>query len=305
MASQKDSISGIEIRNGLITIAQYFPQENSVGSIIIKPMSDAAGQDFDLALKTELKNLITEIDYKNQNVALSLPSEYAIVKKLSLDSDEKDVSEAIGWELSQHIIGAIEEYSFDYEGLGQSADGAVKQYLAVAYRSSSIQKLVALLKANKLNPLVVDLDMFGLINVFEANYQEQVHAPAALVLGNEGKSTVILTRGATLLDFDVCLHDPGTPSADEYGMKIAESIERLCVLNGGSPQEKPDIYCAGSLFSQAEYIDSIALKFGKTQLLDPFKKIACRAGKGEEDLRKYSHQLGVAVGMALQGGAEL
>jgi hypothetical protein len=147
--------------------------------------------------------------------------------------------------------------------------------------------------------------MFGLINVFEANYQEQVHAPAALVLGNEGKSTVILTRGATLLDFDVCLHDPGTPSADEYGMKIAESIERLCVLDGGSPQEKPDIYCAGSLFSQAEYIDSIALKFGKTQLLDPFKKIACRAGKGEEDLRKYSHQLGVAVGMALQGGAEL
>jgi len=36
---------------------------------------------------------------------LSLPSEYAIVKKLSLDSDEKDVGEAIGWELSQHIIG--------------------------------------------------------------------------------------------------------------------------------------------------------------------------------------------------------
>jgi len=55
MASQKDSISGIEIRNGLITIAQYFPQENSVGSIIIKPMSDAAGQDFDLALKPSLK----------------------------------------------------------------------------------------------------------------------------------------------------------------------------------------------------------------------------------------------------------
>ena len=105
MASQKESISGIEIRHGLITIAQYFPQENSVGSIIIKPMSDASGQDFDGVLKTEFKNLMAEIDFKDQNVAVSLPSEYAIVKKLSLDSDEKDVGEAISWELSQHSMG--------------------------------------------------------------------------------------------------------------------------------------------------------------------------------------------------------
>jgi Type IV pilus assembly protein PilM len=305
MASQKDSTSGIEIRKGQITIAQYFPGENSVGSIIIKPLGDGAGQDFDGALKTEFKNLLTEIDFKNQNVALSLPSEYAIVKKLSLDSDEKDLGEAIGWELSQHIIGSIEEYSFDYEPLGQSAEGGIKNYLAVAYRSSSIQKLVALLKAHKLNPLVVDLDMFGLINVFEANYREQLHVPSAIVLGNEGKSIIILTRNATLLNFDVCSHDPGTFSADEYVTKITESIERLCVLEGRSPKEKPEIYCSGALFSQPEYIDSLTLKYGKAQILDPFITIACRAGKGEEDLRKFSHQLGVAVGMALQGGAEM
>jgi hypothetical protein len=305
MASQKDSISGIEIREGLITIAQYFPQENSVGSIIIKPMGNAAGQDFDAALKTELKSLIAEIDFKNLDIALSLPSEYAIVKKLSLDSDEKDAGEAIAWELSQHIIGSIEEYSFDYELMGRSKGGDVKQYLAVAYRSSSIQKLVALLKANRLNPVVVDLDMFGLINVFEANYQELAHVPAAIVLGTDEKSIVILTQNATLLDFDVCPHDSGALSAEEYGAKIAERIERLCVLDNRSLQEKPGIFCAGSLFSRPEYVDSFTGKFEKAQLLDPFKKIACRAGKGEEDLRKFSHQLGVAVGMALQGGAEL
>jgi Type IV pilus assembly protein PilM len=305
MASQKESISGIEIRHGLITIAQYFPQENSVGSIIIKPMSDASGQDFDGVLKTEFKNLMAEIDFKDQNVAVSLPSEYAIVKKLSLDSDEKDVGEAISWELSQHSIGSIEEYSFDYELLGQSAEGAVKQYLAVAYRNSSIQKLVTLLKAHKLNPLVVDLDMFGLINVFEANYGEQIQVPAAIVLGNDEKSIIILTQSATLLDFDVCMYNPGALTADEYGAKIAESIDRLCACAGQSLQEKPELFCAGALFSQPEYIGSFAGRFGNAQLLDPFKKIACRAGKGEEDLRKFSHQLGVAVGMALQGGAEM
>jgi hypothetical protein len=305
MASQKDSISGIEIRKGLITIARYFPQENSVGSIIIKPMSDASGQDFDGALKAELKSLIEEIDFKNQDVALSLPSEYAIVKKLSLDGDEKDVGDAIGWELSQHSIGSIEEYSFDYELLGQSNGGDVKHYLAVAYRSSSIQKLVTLLKANKLNPLVVDLDMFGLINVFEANYKELMNVPAALVLGTDEKSIVILTRNATLLDFDVCMHDSGAFSADEYGTKIAESVARLCALDNGSSREKPGLFCAGSLFSRPEYVDSITEKFEKAQLLDPFKKITCHAGKGEEDVRKFSHQLSVAVGMALQGGAEM
>src|SRR5271157_2521645 len=75
MTSQKESISGIEIRHGLITIAQYFPQENSVGSIIIKPMSDASGQDFDGVLKTEFKNLMAEIDFKDRmSPCLCLPN---------------------------------------------------------------------------------------------------------------------------------------------------------------------------------------------------------------------------------------
>jgi Tfp pilus assembly PilM family ATPase len=164
---------------------------------------------------------------------------------------------------------------------------------------------LTLLKANKLNPLVVDLDMFGLINVFEANYKEQVHAPAAIVLGNDEKSIVILTRSATLLDFDVCMHNSGALPAEEYGTKISESITRLYGPGGLSLQENPDVYCSGPLFSQTEYINSFTGKFGKAQLLDPFIKIACRAGKGEDDLKKFSPQLGVAVGIALQGGAEM
>ena len=181
MASRKDSIYGIEIGKG-VTLAQYLPEDNAVGSIVIKPISDAPAQQYDATLRSELKDLIADLELKRQWVAVSLPSEFAIVKKVSLDGDEDDPGEAILWELSQHVIGSIEEYSVDFDPIGKPSPDAVQQYLVVAYRTASVRKLVSLLKANKLSPCIVDLDMFAIINVFEANYPERLSLPALLVL---------------------------------------------------------------------------------------------------------------------------
>jgi hypothetical protein len=302
MASQKDSISGIDIKADQITIAQYFPKENSVGSVIIKPLGAGDGRDFDTILKNEFKDLVAEIDFKNHNVALALPAEFSIVKKLSLDDNEKDVAQALRWELSQHLIGPIEEYVFDFEPLKGNL-AAVRQYLVAAYRGDYVNKLVSLLKTNKLNPIIVGLDMFGLINVFEANYREQSTAPAALVLGTETASTIVVTQNGSLVDFDVFTHEAGPLAAEEYGARIAETMQRLYA---GLPEKASiDAYVAGTLFSRADYLDSLVGKLGKAQMLDPFKSIACRAGKAEDEVRQFSHQLAVAVGMALQGGSEI
>jgi Tfp pilus assembly PilM family ATPase len=301
MASQKDSISGIEIKPGQITIAQYFPRENSVGSVIIKPLGVNDPREFDAVLKSEFKDLVGEIDFKNQNVALALPSEFSTIKKFSLDSDEKDPAQALRWEIGQHLIGPIEDYSFDFEPLANGDGPATKQYLVAAYRSSSMQKLVSLLKANKLNPLVVGLDIFGLINTFEANYPEETAHSSVLILGADKSSVIVVTANGGLADFEVFQHETGPQPPDDYGARVAEFVGRAGVA-GALP---PKAYCAGTLFSQPDFIDSLAGKLGGAQLLDPFKSIACRAGKGEEELRKFSHQLAVAVGMALQGGSEI
>ena len=300
MTSHKDSICGIEIGKNLITVAQYSPIENAIGRIVVKPFDAPDGQG-DTVLKSELKNLVSDVELKKQKIVLSLPAEFAVIKRLSLDSNEQDVGDAILWELSQHIVGTLEDYSFDYEAIKGAAHGAGREYLAVAYRTSAIQKFVSLLKANNLNPFIVDVDCFALINAFEANYPERLASPAILVLGTEKKSKAVLTGFGSLLDYEIVDHETGLVSYDDYAALLGEYLSHLCSRFG---QGIPEIYCSGSLFLQNECIASLARKFGKAELLNPFRKVECLAVREKKDVTEFSAQLAVAVGLALRGQKE-
>lgn len=300
MTSHKDSICGIEIGKNLITVAQFSPIENAIGSIVVKPF-DAPDGDGDALLKNELKTLVSDVELKKQKIVLSLPAEFAVIKRLSLDGNEHDVGESILWELSQHIVGTLEDYSFDYEAIEGATQGAGREYLAVAYRTSAIQKFVALLKANKLNPFIVDLDCFALVNAFEANYPELLSSPVIVILGTEKKSKIILTGGGSLLDLEIVDHENGLASYDDYAELLGEYLSHLCSRFG---QGIPEIYCSGSLFLQNECIASLAAKFGKAELLNPFRKVECLAVREKKDVTEFSAQLAVAVGLALRGQIE-
>jgi Tfp pilus assembly PilM family ATPase len=300
MASHKDSICGIEIQKGLITIAQYSPQENAVGSIVINPFNSMQAHD-DAELRGELKKLITDLEFKRQRIVLALPAEFAIVKKVLLDSDEDNVAEAIVWDLSQHIIGSIDEYSVDFEPIRRSSQDAIRRYLAVAYRTAAIEKLTALLKANKLNPCIVDLDIFAIINVFEANYQDILTLPAILALCGEEKSKIILTQDGSLVDYEVFAVDQSSMTPEEFAARLNEYCLRLCGASGLTPER---MYCTGPIFSHPEYMEEVLGKFKSAELLDPFRKVICRAAKGDNDLITFAPQLSVAVGLALRGQPE-
>jgi Tfp pilus assembly PilM family ATPase len=301
MTSHKDSICGIEIGKNLITVAQYSPAENAIGSIVVKPFDETGAGGDDTVLKSELKSLIADVELKKQKIVLSLPAEFAVIKKLFLDRNERDVAEAIHWELSQHIIGTLEDYSFDYEAIKNADHSESSEYLAVAYRTSSIQKLVSLLKANKLSPFIVDLDCFALINVFEANYPENLTLPSVIILGTDTKSKIILTQNGTLVDYEVVDHDQGIVSGDDYATLVEEYIAHLC---SRFAQGTSEMYCSGSLFLQNDFIDSLSRKFGKAQLLNPFKKVECHAVREKKDVTEFAAQLAVAVGLALRGQIE-
>ncbi|HAJ79474.1 MAG TPA: hypothetical protein DCO75_06845 [Fibrobacteres bacterium] len=298
MTSHKDSICGIEIRKNLITMAQYSPDENAVGSIVIKPITETSGEDPEAQLRGEFKKLISEIELKRRRIVLSLPSELAVVKKISLDSEESSPEDVISWEISQNIIGSIEDYSVDFEPIGQ--DGDVRQYLAVAYRKSSIRKLVSLFRANKLNPWIVDLDIFALINVFEANYAEIIASPVLLVLAGEEKTLVIITQAGMLVDFDVFAY-PESVSPDDYSSRLDEYRHNLC---GKFVPDVPGPYCAGPLFMHPEFTEAVSKKLPGALQLDPFKKIICHAANGENSMSQFAPQLAVAVGLAIRGRNE-
>jgi len=302
MAPRGDSVNGIEIKEEHISIAQFSPATATVvnASLIISPLEEsgaAAGDhagDFN-ALKPNLKKLVARMQAEGQDAIVSVPGDFAVVKKLMLDRDETNVREAVEWELSQQIIGSMDDYVFDFEiSAGDGSD--VKWCLAVAYKNAGVQKIAGLLRASKLAPVAVDLDMFALINVFEANYPDLCPSPAIIVHGRDAATTLIKTRSGSFVDSETLAHPSGLSSPDSYAELVREAIEQ----NFQDALPGP-VFCTGAAFAQQDFSDGFFSRLNNSRLLNPFATIQSRIEIPEADLTKCLPYLSVAVGLAIRG----
>jgi Tfp pilus assembly PilM family ATPase len=302
MATRADNVSGVEITRDNISVAQYSSPENTVvnASVVVSPLDDEdASTDLVSSLRTKFKKLAAQMHCEGQPAAVAVPSNFAVVKNVMLDSDEEDVREAIGWELGQHIVGTMDDYSFDFEPLAGDADGS-RHFLAVAYRKANVRKLVSLLKTGRLSPRVVDLDMFALVDALEANYRENTAAPSLIIHGCSDSSKLILTANGAFLDFDVVEHRAGHTAADAYASQLQEIIAR----NLPASRRPRATFVTGPLFANPDFCEEVCSRLGNALLLDPFKAIRSTVAIPKDDLVKCVPYLAVAVGLALRCAAE-
>jgi Tfp pilus assembly PilM family ATPase len=301
MRTTKKYLSGLDIQSDYMSIAQYSLQENAVLSVAIQPFSVDKGGDSWECAEQELKKLKNKFKFYSPEVACSLPSEHAIIKHIQLESEETEVGELLKWELAQQIIGPIDEYSFDFQEC-TSEDGNLKNYLTVAFRNTLVERFLILLKGMKLNPQVIDLDAFAIINTFEANYRERIYTPAVIVHGESEKTKIILTRNGDYIDMDCFCYTYESLNAETYSMQLQSEINRFLAMNKKIDcQPRVSLYFTGSLFSQVEFRDAVFAKMGNGELLYPFRKIGCRIAIDSDQLMTYAPQLAVAVGLALRG----
>jgi len=303
MAPRGDSVNGIEIKKEHISIAQFSPAAHAVvnASLIISPLDEAGSAGSDIAaLKPNIRKLIAGMQAEGQDAVVSLPSDYAVVKKIMLDRNETNVRETVEWELSQQVIGSMDDYVFDFEPCGN--DGAdVKWCLAVAYKNAGVQKVVGLLKASKLVPVAVDLDMFALINVFEANYPDMVSSPALIIHGRDEATNIIVTANGTFVDCEIALHRSGLSSPGSYADMLRDTIAQGFSSVPSEIASCP-LFCTGSAFSQQDFAEGVFSRLGNARLLNPFATVQSRIELPETDLQKCLPYLSVAVGLAIRGG---
>jgi Tfp pilus assembly PilM family ATPase len=301
MATRRDSVCGVEITRDNISVAQYSASDNTVvnASIVPSPADDAdVAADFISSLKPQFAKLTTDMKCRGLSAAVAVPANFAVVKKLMLDAEEENVRETIGWELSQHIAGAMNDYAFDYEPLS-GADNGVQNYLAVAYRHTAVQKLVSLLTAARIAPNVVDLDIFALVAAYEANYREYLGNVAAIVHGGSDSSRLILTSGGGFLDFDLVEHSGGRAPADEYAMRLQEAVQR-----SSFGAQTAQTVVTGPLFSDPDFSEAVCSHLGNASVLDPFRLVRLTAPIPKNEIVKCIPYLAVAVGLAIRCAAE-
>jgi len=301
MKSKAVGFCGLDMQKEYFSIVQYSPEEQAITLLDIHSFSAEAGSDEWKTWKNELKNRGRRLRFFSPSIVCSMPSEYAVIKLITLDVDEPDIAGAIEWELGQHITGTLEEYVFDYEKIVSLPDDPAKKYLAVAYRRELVNRMAGMVRGVKLKPAIVDLDIFGLVNVFEFNYRDQNAAPSLLVHSESDLTKFILTRNGGFLDFHCFEHKAGSIDAAGFAEVLSAEIDRFCAARQKT-NGRIGVYITGSYFKEAFSRDVFFEKVPGAELLNPFRAIKCQVKIDEQQFQEYSTQLAVAAGLALRGG---
>jgi Tfp pilus assembly PilM family ATPase len=296
MAPRVRTTCGLEISRAALCVAQYYPEDHSVASVAITPF-DGAGEEWWKAVQSEFANLSTAMKLAGQDVVCCVPAESTVIKRLELDKDEDPAEDAIQWEIAQHIIGSMDDYTIGSEKVTDGLAFDAARYLVVACRTAHVDRLASLLRSNRVNPIVVDVDVFALINVYEANYRENIGVPALLILGGDEFSKVVLTADGTYIDHEHFRNAPDNAEPGKYSSMIKAACDRLLTVNVSvAGKTTTQVYVAGPAFADEQFAARCMKDIGKAEILNPFKKIACRAPIEA----RYSPQLAVAVGLALR-----
>ena len=172
-------------------------------------------------LVQRLQELFQQNKVRERRVAISLSGHSVIIKKIALpEMSASELDEQIQWEAEQYIPFDIKDVNVDYEIVNPRAGQGQMDVLLVAAKKAVIQEMVDVVRAAKLEPVVVDVDSFAIFNAFELNFP--VPKDEAVALINVGASTCninVVADGATSFTRDITVG--GNLLTDEIAKQFA------------------------------------------------------------------------------------
>lgn len=191
VAELKQSRGGYQLK----TIGESFlPPESIVNKVITKPEE----------VSDHITNLIRDLGIKSRNAAISISGHSVIIKKVTLPSmSDEELAESIPWELEQYLPQSIEDVNYDYQILpGETPEGNM-DVIIVAAKKDITNDYVNIVTGVGLRPVIVDVDVFALENMYDINYEPSEGLVALVNIGASVTNINILKDGISVFTRDI------------------------------------------------------------------------------------------------------
>lgn len=167
-------------------------------SIVKKVVANRKG------VESTLSNLIRDLGIKNKNVVISVSGHSVIIKKVTLPTMTKnELAESIPWELEKYLPQSVDDVNFDYKVLpGETPEGSMDVLIAAAKKDAT-DDYITIARNVGLNPVIVDVDVFALENMYEINYQNTGGTIALVNIGASVTNINILKEGISIFTRDI------------------------------------------------------------------------------------------------------
>ncbi|MEC7640800.1 MAG: type IV pilus assembly protein PilM [Nitrospinota bacterium] len=254
--SKKTSLVAVDIGSHSIKLAQLFPLKGnsyellSFGIMPLPPESivDGAVKNMDNVVDA-LTRLLKAENIKTKFAVASVSGEAVIIKKIKLPyMTYEELGGKIKGEAEQYIPFDIEDVSMDYQIIQTSEtapqeenkeDENLMEVLLVAVQKEAIDNRLEILQEAGLKPVIIDLDVFAMMNAagFSTNLEDE-NGIALVDLGSSFTHINIIIKGNTHFTRDFRVG----------GMQCTEKL----MSQLGATYEEADAYKKGEIPSNIE-----------------------------------------------------
>lgn len=196
----KKDLIGLDIGSSSVKLVElqvtkkgYQLKNVGIGFLPSGAIVDGALKEPD-AVTDIIRNLISNLKVKTKNVATSISGHSVIIKNISLPAmSTEELEESIQWEAEQYIPFEIDDVNIDFEELGENPENKDQMnVLLAAAKQDMIADYTEVIGNAGLSPVVMDIDSFALMNMFEVNYPYE-----------EDKVIALIDVGASILNMNV------------------------------------------------------------------------------------------------------
>jgi len=159
------------------------------------------------AVIERIRDLVRELRLGGAEAAIAISGSSVIIKRLSLpEMTRAELDESIMWEAEQYIPFDIKDVNVDAQILNPRAGQGQMDVLMVAAKKDVVSEYVSVAVEAGLKPVVVDVAIFAVLNMFATNYT--VPGDQTLACLNVGASSInvgVLSGGTLAFTRDIAI----------------------------------------------------------------------------------------------------
>jgi type IV pilus assembly protein PilM len=191
----KESIVGLDIGSTNIKLVQL--NKSNKGYDLVKAGMEEIGVNPNEKTKVEaIRKAAKKIKLTQKEVNISIDGPSVIIRNIQLPKmSEADLKNAIKYEAEKYIPYNIAEVNVDCQIMSEADNNMT--VLLVAAKNDVINEKINLCQKAGLQPWIINIDSFALINAFNLKNDDSQHTIALLNIGHESTS-VNIVRGDKL-----------------------------------------------------------------------------------------------------------
>ncbi|MBC7396136.1 MAG: type IV pilus assembly protein PilM [Bdellovibrionales bacterium] len=284
-----------------------------------------------------IQELLAQTRITSKTICSSIAGSGVIIKNLTIVvTDMKEMNDQVLWEAEQYIPFDISEVVIDYHIIKKGQDNQVEVIL-VAVKRDLLDQYVTVIEDAKLQPKIMDIEVFALQNTFESNYAVSDTESALLVdVGALSTKTVICSGGIPFfvkdspyggeivtqeiqreLKLPTAMDAEALKTSANLPHEVAEIVARMGHILGTELKKAVDYYTASSLGPPvtAVYLSgggSRATHLSKTieeylnipvMYLNPFERVLSGSKNlSDEYLQTIGPEVVIPMGLAIRAG---